>query len=88
VFDWIKVALLVLQIVEKIIDWQRDNGLIDQGRREEIAATAQRIAVKTGVRKIILEQVNAMSADEVDAELRALEPPSVDDAKSVQPRTS
>lgn len=59
-------------MVDKFIDYYRDRGLIDQGRNEEIAATAQRIAVKTGVRKAIWEKVDAMSEDEVDQGLRDL----------------
>jgi hypothetical protein len=88
VLTWVKIALLVLQILDKLFDHFRDKGLIDQGRAEEIAAAAQRIAVKTGVRKVILEQVDAMSADEVDAELRALEPKSSDSSAAVHTRTS
>lgn len=63
-------------------------GMIDReamkkaGRDEVLAQIAQEIAVKSGVRKVILEKVDAMSEDEVDAELRDLEPP-VPSAKRV-----
>lgn len=71
-FSWIELALVIMRVVERILNYAHDNGLIDQGRREEIAATAERIAVKTGVRKVILEKVDAMSEEEVDAALADL----------------
>ena len=84
-FDWVKLALLVMQLVEKIFDYYHDKGLIDQGRREEIAAVAQQIAVKTGVRKVIMEKVDAMSEEQVDAELTKLVRPATGSAKPVHP---
>lgn len=73
----LKLALLVLQLLDKLFDHWRAKGLIDQGRQEEIAATAERIAVKTGVRKVIWEKVDAMSEDEVDKALADLIRPAV-----------
>lgn len=73
---WIKLVLLVFQLCDKLFDYFYAQGLIDQGRREEIAATAQRIAIKTGTRKVIMEKVDAMSEDEVDKALADLVHPA------------
>lgn len=73
-FDWAKIVLLLLQIVEQIFDYAKRQGYIQQGRDEEIAKQAQAIMVKTSSGKAILERINAMSDTQVDAELRGLEP--------------
>ena len=73
-FDWIKLAVLLLQLANKIVSWVHDQGLIDEGRKEAIAESALAIAGKVRSRDQILEKVNAMSDDTVDAGLRGLEP--------------
>lgn len=84
----LKLALLVLQMLDKLFDHWRAKGLIDQGRQEEIAATAERIAVKTGVRKVIWEKVDAMSEEEVDEALADLVRPVAGSTKPVHSGTS
>lgn len=74
--DWAKIILLVLQLVDKLIDYVHDQKLIDQGRQEEISKQALIIASKVSSAKKIMEQINAMSPGEVDQALRDLEPPS------------
>jgi hypothetical protein len=74
VFDAIKLALLVMQFIDKLFDKWRDKGLIDQGYDKAIAEVTQSILVKTEAGKKMMERVNAMSPEEVDAGLRDLEP--------------
>jgi hypothetical protein len=73
-FDAIKLALLVMQFIDKLFDKWRDKGLIDQGYDKAIAEVTQSILVKTEAGKAIMDNVNRMSDAEVDAGLRDLEP--------------
>lgn len=72
-FDWIKLALLLLQLANKIVSWVHDQGLIDEGRQQVIGEMALAIAAKVRTRDQILEKVNALSDADVDAELGKLE---------------
>ncbi len=71
---WISFALALLKFVNGIMNWGRDRGLISQGHDEAIAEVTQSILVKTEAGKKIMERVNAMSDEEVDAGLHSLEP--------------
>lgn len=73
-FDWIKLAVLLLQLANKIVSWAHDQGLIDEGRQQVISETALAIAAKVRTRDQIMEAVNAMSDKDVDVGLRGLEP--------------
>lgn len=73
-FDWIKVAILFLQLANKIVSWAHDRGLIDEGRQQVISENALAIAGKVRTRDQIMEQVNAMSDADVDIGLTGLEP--------------
>lgn len=79
---WISFALALLKFVNSIISWARERELISEGYRQAIAEQAFEIATKVQTKKAIQERVDAMSEDEVDAELRGLEP-SVPSAKRV-----
>lgn len=68
-FDWLKLALLILQLVDKIIDWQHDQGLIDEGRRIELQAQLGRINAKLAVKKQVDDEVDQMSDQQVDEAL-------------------
>lgn len=74
-FDWLQFAILLLKVVNAIINWAHDRGLIDEGRRQVIAENAFNIAAKVQTRDQLREKINAMSEEQVDAELRNLEPP-------------
>lgn len=74
--DWVQLAVVLLQIALKLINWLHDRGMIDEGRRQVLAENAAAIAVKVGKRDELRRQVDAMSEDEVDKELRDLEPPA------------
>jgi hypothetical protein len=71
---WVSLALALLKFVNGIMTWAHERGLISQGYDKAIAEVTQSIFVKTEAGKAIMEKVNAMSPEEVDAGLRDLEP--------------
>lgn len=71
---WLSLALALLKLVNSIILWARERELISEGYDKAIAEQAAAILKKTEAGKAILERVNALSDDDVDAELRGLEP--------------
>jgi len=72
--SWVSLALTLLKIVNQIMTWVRERELISEGYDKAIAEVSQSILVKTTAGKAIMEKVNAMSDEEVDAGLRGLEP--------------
>lgn len=76
VFDWVKLAILGLQLINKLVNWLHDRGMIDEGRRQVIAELAGNIANKVKVRDEIRKQVDAMSEEEVDKGLADLVGPN------------
>lgn len=70
---WVSLALALLKFVNSIMMWARERELIEKGYDQAIAEITQQILVKTTAGKAIMEKVNAMSDDEVDAALRGLE---------------
>jgi hypothetical protein len=72
--SWISLALALLKFVNGIMTWARERALISEGYDKAIAEVTQSILVKTEAGKAIMEKVNAMSPEEVDAGLRDLEP--------------
>lgn len=80
-FSWVELAILLLQLVNKLVNWLHDRGMIDEGRRQVIAENASAIAIKVGKKEKLREQINAMSEDQVDQELRDLVRPGRGDAK-------
>jgi hypothetical protein len=79
---YLDLAIAVLKLVNSIINYFHDRGLIDEGRRQVIAENAVSIAKKVAVRDKIREQVDAMDDKQVDQELRDLEPPADGQRKS------
>lgn len=73
-FDWIKLALLILGIVDKILNYAREQRLIDQGRDEEIARATAAILAKTEYAKNVRAKIANMDDKAVDDALRDLEP--------------
>jgi hypothetical protein len=71
---WVSLALALLKFVNAIMTWARERELISEGYDRAIAEQAASILKKTEAGKAILERVNALSDDDVDAELRGLEP--------------
>ena len=71
---WLSLALALLKFVNNIMTWARQRELISHGYDQAIAEQTKQILVKTTEGKKIMEKVNAMSDDDVDAALRDLEP--------------
>lgn len=72
--SWISLALALLKFVNSIMGYMRERELISKGYDQAIAEVTQSILIKTDAGKKIMERVNAMSPEEVDAGLRDLEP--------------
>jgi hypothetical protein len=71
---YLSLILAVLKVINSIMDYVNFEGAKQAGRDEEIARTAAAILAKTTRGKAIMEQVNALSLDDVDRELLGLEP--------------
>lgn len=71
---WVSLALALLKFVNSIMTWARERELISEGYDKAISEVTQSILVKTTAGKAIMEKVNEMSDEEVDASLRGLEP--------------
>ena len=69
IFSWIEFAIAALKVINAIINWAHDRGMINEGRRQVIAEYAMKIATKVETRDKIRERVNAMDEAEVDKEL-------------------
>jgi len=72
--SWLSLALALLKLVNSIMTWARERELVSEGYDKAIAEQSAEILKKTSAGKAILERVNALSDDDVDAELRGLEP--------------
>ena len=74
---YLDLAIAVLKLVNNIINYFHDRGLIDEGRRQVIAENAASIAKKVAIRDKIKDEVDAMDEKQVDAELGNLvDPPA------------
>ncbi len=73
-FSWLEFAILAIRLINNLVNWMHDRGMIDEGRRQVIAEVSLEIAKKATSKRAIQEKVDAMSEDEVDADLRGLEP--------------
>jgi len=74
---YLDLAIAVLKLVNTIINYFHDRGLIDEGRRQVIAENAASIAKKVAIRDKIKDEVDAMDETQVDKELGDLvDPPA------------
>lgn len=73
-FTWPSIILAVLKLINEIMGAVNRDKWMQAGADAEIAKITASILGKTTAGKAILEKVNAMSDDEVDAGLRGLEP--------------
>jgi hypothetical protein len=88
IFSWVEFAIIALKVINAIINWAHDRGMIDEGRRQILAELALKLAVKVETRDKIRERVDAMDEAEVDKELGGLvDPPAAGAAQPVHPRT-
>jgi len=74
VFTWASLILAVLKVIESVMDYVDFSAAEQSGRDAEIAAVSAAILAKTTRGKAIMEQVNALSDNDVDRELIGLEP--------------
>jgi hypothetical protein len=71
--SWISLAITLLKIVSSIMTYARERELISRGQDEVIAEVTRSIFEKTTAGKAIMERVNGLSDEEVDAGFRNLE---------------
>lgn len=71
---WAALALALLKVINNIMNLVEREQLVRAGYDKAIAAASQEILRKTATGRAILEKVNALTDDEVDAALRDLEP--------------
>ena len=71
---YLQLALGLLKLVNYFLVKVREDELRASGYDQAIADITQSILTKTTAGKAIMEKVNAMSDEEVDAGLRDLEP--------------
>jgi hypothetical protein len=74
VFTWPEIILLLLKIVNAIMGEVGNQRQFQAGADAEIAKISAAILRKTAAGKEIMEKVDALSDDDVDAALRGLEP--------------
>jgi len=79
---YLDAAIAVLRLINAIINYFHDRGLIDEGRRQALAEISASISSKVAVRDKIRDEVDAMDDKQVDQELRDLEPPGGGSRKS------
>lgn len=72
--DYIGLALAILKLVNFIMGFVSREQAKADGRNELIAEQSMLLLQRVKTKNEILEKVNAMSDDEVDAGLRDLEP--------------
>jgi len=75
-FDWIQVAVLFLQLANKIVDWKVQQDSFSAGQQDEVARVATEVLRKTEVGRAILTRVGQLTDAQLDDELRSLEPPT------------
>lgn len=72
--EWGGLALAVLKLVLYFLDKAETNKQITIGQDLEIARAASAVLAKTRFAKQAMEEINAMSGDQVDDLLHRLEP--------------
>lgn len=72
--DWFKLAILVIQVIDRIADIVRERGQMNAGRDAALAEVAASILSKTQIGKQIDLRAAGLSEAQVDKELKDLEP--------------
>jgi len=73
-FTWAEIVLLFLKLANAIMGAVNDQKQFQAGTDAEIAKTSAAILAKTQAAKTIRDQVNELTDEAVDAQLRGLEP--------------
>lgn len=74
---WGPIILWALKVIYAVIAWAQQEKYIQEGYDKAIAEVTREIFRKTEHAKKVAEKIDAMSDDEVDAALVALEPRDV-----------
>lgn len=82
---WLDFAIALLKMINGIINWAHDRGMIDEGRAQVIAEITANIAAKTQTRDKIREKVDAMDEKQVDEELAKLVRPAAGGPDKLHP---
>lgn len=72
--SWIGFGIALLKFSNAILGYFIRQGAIDEGRRQVILENSLAMAKQVGTKKQIQEHVDGLSDDQVDNELRDLEP--------------
>lgn len=68
-FDWVKLALLLLQLANKIVDRRRERGLLQEGEERAYAKQLVENARQTKIIKEIEERLLHATPEEILTEL-------------------
>lgn len=80
-FSWISLALALLKIAHFLLSKSRESGLILEGEDRAIAEQTRQIYLLTMASKKRMEEIDAMSDEDVDRALLDLESRRVRDGK-------
>lgn len=72
--DWLKIALLLMQIVNKFIDWRKEQRALTAGEEAEVARQSAEIMRKTEVGRQVMASVELLELGALDELLRSFEP--------------
>lgn len=72
--SWLTLAIALLQLVNKLIDWGRAQADYDKALDRQIAEQSAAILAKSEFGNAVLKKISAMSDADVDDLLRQLEP--------------
>jgi hypothetical protein len=72
--SWLGFGIALLKLANAILGYFQRQGMIDEGRRQVILENALAMARQVATKKQIQEHVDGLSDDQVDSELRDLEP--------------
>lgn len=68
--SYIKIAVLLLQLVNKILDWSREKSLLDQGAQMQIAKEMQEMAKRLEVVRAVELEIGNLDDAAVRERLR------------------
>lgn len=72
--SWLNFGIALLKLAYGVLNWFNRRALIDEGRRQVILEATLQMAARMASKKKIQEWVDGLTDDEVDDELRGLEP--------------
>jgi len=73
---WASIALLLLQIADKLLDFTRQKQSMDAGADRQIAQTSAAILAKTEFAKQTKEKIDALRGSDLDVLLTELAKPN------------